>query len=65
MKRANRVQINLNDPVTSLVIPDGLENHQVFHVNKYTAGIRVVKKDVTKFTNGMKCVICHNPHSFN
>ena len=33
-------------------------------VNTYQAGLRKVTKDVTKFTDGMKCAICHQPHTF-
>ena len=31
----------------------------------YKAGIRLIKKDPTKFTDGMKCAICHKQHSFD
>ena len=31
----------------------------------YTAGLRLVKKDPTKFTDGMNCAICHQLHSIN
>ena len=33
-------------------------------VNMYQAGLRKVTKDFTKFTHGMKCTICHQPHAF-
>ena len=65
VKRANRVHVNFNDPLASLVIPDGLENQQILRVNMYTIGIRAAKKDVTKFTDGMDCAICHKKHSFD
>ena len=42
MKRANQVQVDSNDLLASLVIPDDVENHQIFCVNMYTAGIKAV-----------------------
>ena len=65
MQCANRIQVDVHDPLTSLVIPDGMENHQIFCVNMYTAGLRAPKKDVIKFTDGTKCAICHKPYSFD
>ena len=47
------------------MIPDDLENHQLFHVNIYETGIKAVKKDITNFTNGMKCDSYHKLHSFD
>ena len=61
----NQVQVNVNDHIASLVIPDCLENYQIFCVNIYTAGLRAVTKDVTKFIDGMNCAICHKLHSFD
>ena len=29
-RRANQIQVDVNDPLASLVIPAGLNNHQVF-----------------------------------
>ena len=34
------------------------------HVHMYQAGLRNVTKDVTKFTDGMKCAICHQLYPF-
>ena len=34
-------------------------------MNIYTAGLRAVTKDVTKFIDGMNCAICHKLHSFD
>ena len=65
VKHANRVQVDLDNPLSSLVIPDGLKNHQIFCVNMYTAGIQAVTKNVMKFIDGMECAICHNKHSFD
>ena len=48
----------------SFVVPDNLEQQQIMRVNMYQTGLRKVTKDVTKFNNGMKCAICHQPHSF-
>ena len=64
-RHVNRIQFDVHDPLASLVILDGLENHQILLVNMYTAGLRKVTKDVTKFTDVMKCIICHQPHSFD
>ena len=65
MKRTNRVQANIKDPLASLVIPDSLENQLVFYVKMYKASIWAKNKNVTKFTHGMNCAICHNKHSFD
>ena len=55
----NRVQVNLKDPCAFLVITNDLENHQLFCVHSYVAGIHAVKNDITKFTDGVNCAICH------
>ena len=47
------------------MIPDDLDNQQIIRVQMYTYGLRQVKKDPTKFTDGMNCAICHKPHSFD
>ena len=65
VRHTNRVKVNLKDPLASLVISDDLESHQLFRMHSYIAGIHAVKKDLTKFTNGMNCVICYQKHSFN
>ena len=63
-RHVNWIQVDIHDPLASLVVPDGLEQQQIMRVNMYQAGLRKVTKDVTKFTDGMKCAICHQPHSF-
>ena len=63
-RRVNWIQVDVHDSLVSLVIPDGLENHQIFRLNMYIAGLYKVTKDVTKFTDGMNCAICHKLHSF-
>ena len=64
-RRANQIQVDVNNPLASLVIPDGLENHQILRVKIYKAGIWQVTKDPTKFTDVMRCAVCHQPHSFD
>ena len=63
-RRVNQTQVDTHDPLASIVIPDDLEQQQITRVNMYQAGLRKVPKDVTKFTDGMKCDICHQPYSF-
>ena len=62
----NWIQVDMHDSLTSFVVPDGLKQQQIMHVNMYQAGLRKrkVTKDITKFTDGMKCAICHQPHTF-
>ena len=61
----NRVEIDLNNLCASIEIPDDIEYHQLFCVQMYKAGINAVKRDMTKFTNGMDCAICHKKHTFD
>ena len=63
-RRVNQIQVDIHDPLASLVIPDGLEQQEIMRVHMYQVGLRKVTKDVTKFTDGMKCIICHQPHTF-
>ena len=55
MQHINSVQVELKDPLASLVIPVDLKNNQLFLVQSYVTDIRGVKKDITKFTDDM-CV---------
>ena len=62
-RRVNQMKVDIHDPLASLVIPDGLEQQEIIRVHMYQVGLRKVTKDVTKFTDGMKCAICHKPHT--
>ena len=64
-RRVNRVEIDLNDPCVPIEIPDDIEHHQLFCVQMYRAGINAAKKGITKFTNGMDCVIYSKKHMFD
>ena len=61
-RRVNQIPVDIHDPLASLVIPDGLEQQEIMRVHMYQANLRKVTKDITKFTNRMKCDICHKPH---
>ena len=58
------LKVDVHDPFATLVVPEGLKSHEVLRLNMYTAGIRQITKSPTKFTDGMKCAVCHKPHSF-
>ena len=63
-RRVNQIQVDIHDPLVFLVIPDDLEQQEIMHVHMYQVDLRKVTKDITKFTDGMKCAICHQPHTF-
>ena len=59
-RRVNWIHVDIHDPLAPLVVPDGLKQQQIMRVNS----LRKVTKDVTKFTDDMKCAICHQPYTF-
>ena len=65
VRLANCIQVDLKGHLASLVIPNDLEINQLFRVHMYEAGINVVKRDATKFIDGMDCAICDKKHSFD
>ena len=56
--------IDVNDPLASLVIPDRLQQEEIFRLKMYTSGLKQITKDPFKFTDGMKCAVCGKQHSF-
>ena len=56
--------IDVNDPLASLVVPDGLQQEEIFCLKMYTCGLKQVTKNPSKFTDGMKCAVCGKQHSF-
>ena len=57
--------IDVNDPLATLVVPDGLQQEEIFRLKMYTCGLKQVTRNPSKFTDGMKCAVCGEQHSFD
>ena len=60
-----RLVVDLSDPCASIIVPDGLQQHEIMRVNMYQNALRQVTKSPTKFADGMKCAVCGKPHPFD
>ena len=52
---ASLYTIKVQDPLSSLHVPDDLDELDLFHVAMYKSGVRAVTSKPTRFTDDMKC----------
>ena len=64
-RRTNVFQVDVNNPLASLIVPNELQQHEVFRVKMYKSGLKQVTRDPAKFTNGMNCAVCGKQHTFD
>ena len=64
-RRTNVFQVDINNPLASLIVPDGLQQHEVLRVKMYESGLKQVTRDAAKFTDGMNCAVCGKQHTFD